>query len=1360
MKKHTKPLVKQQTKIGLLKSVITKTIASHQYKEQKVYKPVTRLQNLIYTSHEKESSEKFLLMFWLAIHMESLDIAKLLLEKSDILMRIVVNILKIAKIKKIEIEKSVVQNLSRRNSKHIQSRPSKTIIEVSHIPSLPHSPLIQNNKTDANGINKFNPNAPRLKSSFYKKNGITPESGFLNTKKNQPGFFTESISNRELKGIQKQSSTKLHTPGGGQKHFLRIKNFLKTSIGKTFNTQVLKIALNECEDRIASVISAYYDVVLDDEMIQCAICTNQLQIVDQSTMQSDYLSYGLLFRKMMKVSRLEAEEIISQMVLFWGIESGGDESILQSLLENDLEELAIKAAYSYVDEATIQLFKFLIKRQKKQFLAYSMNKEIFSQKILNSEEIVEFLMKRLHLLLQEIEKITLEDYKMNILTRCHNPLLTVVLCAEYLIRIGSSYKLLKHKTTMLQKKLIKLGQQLIVNLDTDNIHKIMLDEDMKYRSVLTAIISNNFQELTQNEKIDTFLNEIWHGQQYYECNGTLQDFSVMYHIFQSQADMIQSQQYSFWRLFTNNFVYFGDKQRFFWNSKTRMKSIFFIAFKDFICSLLVVVLFQYINYDYYTSLNHTKSQQFLTPDQVEENVNSYQMKSKIGLVMVILILIHIFQRMIFKTYYRLPQNHQVWFYTDIMIFISNITGIIFMTQITADDIINEKSKQKYDYTVVIITTITWFRFFNFFLLSTRMAKLVVTLYQMIIDTLSFTALLILVLIISATAFTTRFSQVNENFQDLWHSLRYLFDCMVSNYEFEDYGIYQRSFSIFIMIFLTITNIFFLNFLVAIIDSIYQYMLKDGEFQAKKYRFYFYNSKMLAFEMSTDDLDSMIIHPPPYNVLSLVLILLIPFKNTRKKLSMKINSLVYWIDNIILAFLLLTIELIQLPFCYLKILGQLFMKLFDQKLWLVTCVVFWIAFGPFCLFSYIVIDLRNQFRLFKSNSEKDFEDEEPVQSDLIQSQSVKNLEKDHLRKLRIYNELKLVVKTMYKECLKRQKITRLHQIQKQKNKNASDANLQDISADVQSDNVDNKSLYEQSERKIGKMSNRRKRNRPHQNSSDLPFMSGTQKGYNEIDMEMPQKDDQDSKDKENQRNSYELNKNLIIEIWMKYHKKVKQDFKQHNGQKPAQKQSSNLIKIIGKRMYNKFLNEIKRKKTSLGFSKQRIHKISTKKIYSSETFKLSQKTLDNFSKGIQFTKSEKLAQNFIDKFTIYSMGDQQTLNLELMLYSLPKKITQKNVNQVEMINFGIIQKSIIQFQYSTIEELFLFYDIRSRKRLGYLQSTSENNSDTLEEILEIFQEVKKRFVKAAKFAKKVGFNIKQIDDEAEESSSSSSHVFSD
>ena len=55
---------------------------------------------------------------------------------------------------------------------------------------------------------------------------------------------------------------------------------------------------------------------------------------------------------------------------------------------------------------------------------------------------------------------------------------------------------------------------------------------------------------------------------------------------------------------------------------------------------------------------------------------------------------------------------------------------------------------------------------------------------------------------------------------------------------------------------------------------------------------------------------------------------------------------------------------------------------------------------------------------------------------------------------------------------------------------------------------------------------------------------------------------------------------------------------------------------------------------------------------------------------------------------------------------------------------------------------------------------------INEIVEGFREIKKKFIQAAKYAKKVDFNIKQIDEDLEESSSSTvskssaSHVFSD
>lgn len=133
--------------------------------------------------------------------------------------------------------------------------------------------------------------------------------------------------------------------------------------------------------------------------------------------------------------------------------------------------------------------------------------------------------------------------------------------------------------------------------------------------------------------------------------------------------------------------------------------------------------------------------------------------------------------------------------------------------------------------------------------------------------------------------------------------------------------------------------------------------------------------MLAFEISLGDLDTLIIHPPPYNIFSIVLIFLIPFKNLRKKVSLKIDSLVYWIDNILISLIQMALELAILPICYFKILGLLFVKLWRSRCWLLACVTFWIFLGPVCLLFFVVTDIISQIKLMISNSQADLDEDD-------------------------------------------------------------------------------------------------------------------------------------------------------------------------------------------------------------------------------------------------------------------------------------------------------------------------------------------------------------------------------------------------
>ena len=57
------------------------------------------------------------------------------------------------------------------------------------------------------------------------------------------------------------------------------KEMLKTSVGQTFNTNVMRIALNMQEERLASLLIAYYSVKVDEEMVLRAIKTAQLDFL-------------------------------------------------------------------------------------------------------------------------------------------------------------------------------------------------------------------------------------------------------------------------------------------------------------------------------------------------------------------------------------------------------------------------------------------------------------------------------------------------------------------------------------------------------------------------------------------------------------------------------------------------------------------------------------------------------------------------------------------------------------------------------------------------------------------------------------------------------------------------------------------------------------------------------------------------------------------------------------------------------------------------------------------------------------------------------------------------------------------------
>lgn len=102
---------------------------------------------------------------------------------------------------------------------------------------------------------------------------------------------TASTKKRPIKKGYKTSdsdigvSEKLLNLRGGQLNFnteqdlKEIKELLKTQVGITFNTNVMRIALNMGEEKIASILIADYVVKIDEEMVNRAIKTAQLDFL-------------------------------------------------------------------------------------------------------------------------------------------------------------------------------------------------------------------------------------------------------------------------------------------------------------------------------------------------------------------------------------------------------------------------------------------------------------------------------------------------------------------------------------------------------------------------------------------------------------------------------------------------------------------------------------------------------------------------------------------------------------------------------------------------------------------------------------------------------------------------------------------------------------------------------------------------------------------------------------------------------------------------------------------------------------------------------------------------------------------------
>jgi len=139
----------------------------------------------------------------------------------------------------------------------------------------------------------------------------------------------------------------------------------------------------------------------------------------------------------------------------------------------------------------------------------------------------------------------------------------------------------------------------LTKIDNENLYaKLILDLDFRSRPVLKIITINNFEKLMdeQDPKAENLMNKIWHGWEAANCDGTMMGYSSLTHVIWSPSE-IKEKSLSLLEVANNKFkpkfqVNYSFQYRY------RRKAIRFYFFKEFLCALVMLIIFQRLNYQY------------------------------------------------------------------------------------------------------------------------------------------------------------------------------------------------------------------------------------------------------------------------------------------------------------------------------------------------------------------------------------------------------------------------------------------------------------------------------------------------------------------------------------------------------------------------------------------------------------------------------------------------------------------------------------------------------------------------------------------------------------------------------------------
>jgi len=217
--------------------------------------------------------------------------------------------------------------------------------------------------------------------------------------------------------------------------------------------------------------------------------------------------------------------------------------------------------------------------------------------------------------------------------------------------------------------------------------------------------------------------------------------------------------------------------------------------------------------------------------------------------------------------------------------------------------------------------VNWIRLFSYLYLVPQISKLLITMLQMLQETLLYMFVIFGIICAFAVVFNLRFGETApELYGNFALSLRNLFDIMTRAYVYVDLGDQNIEHSYFLIVYGTISTIFILNYIIATITTIYKAMMIEGEFHKKAYK-YQWIMRFKRIELR-EDLAELLLLPPPLNLLLLPSYPFLFCPSLSGPVLKAIRLICFWTENALILLYYSIAFAFKIPFAYFNIIPNI------------------------------------------------------------------------------------------------------------------------------------------------------------------------------------------------------------------------------------------------------------------------------------------------------------------------------------------------------------------------------------------------------------------------------------------------------